>query len=219
MQTMYCAGVKRSRIVGALVRVGLFAGALIGCEPGDEGGAASGTETDANTASGGTASEGESEPVFETVIDHAQWESLDAIADPLADHRPDPVECGLGGWYLENDGLELEIDMLVCNYLALRQSSLRAIEQGKLLRIGFYHFDLVAPEPAQGHLQLSVDGELVWDYLVDIPSDPELGKTPADFVSETFPAPFSAPAGSEVLFHVHNHGQNTWALRKLEVEI
>ena len=156
-----------------------------------------------------------------SLIDHQAWEPLDELLDPLADHRPDTVECGVAGWYLENEDREVEIDTNFCNYLALRQPSLQAIRPGQVLRVNFYHFDLVAPEPAQGHLQLSVDGQVIWDYVVEIAEDPT-GETngaraPAVFAEEAVIADFCAPEGAEVVLHVHNHGQNTWALRDVQV--
>ena len=32
------------------------------------------------------------------------------------------------------------------------------------------------------------------------------------------PAPFDIPVGAEVMFHLHNHGYNSWNLFKLEGE-
>lgn len=156
-----------------------------------------------------------------SLVDHRAWEPLEGVSDPLADHRPETVECQVAGWYLENEDQEIEIDTNFCNYLALRQPSLQAIRPGQVLRVNFYHFDLVAPEPAQGHLQLSVDGQVIWDYVVEIAADPT-GETagaraPAVFAEEAVIADFCAPAGAELVLHVHNHGQNTWALRDVQV--
>ena len=143
------------------------------------------------------------------IIDHLQWQVLDAVADPLAEHRPDLVECGIAGWYVEDE--KLEVDTNSCNYLALHQPSLVAIEQGQPLGLGLYHFDLVAPEPASAHLAILVEGELLWEQQIQIPGD-------AQVYTEVFESPLSAPAGAEVVFHLHNHGQNTWALQELVAE-
>lgn len=156
-----------------------------------------------------------------TLIDHRAWEPLDAVLDPLAEYRPAVVECGVAGWYLENEDREVEVDTNFCNYLALRQPSLQAIRPGQVLRVNFYHFDLVAPEAAQGRLRLSVDGHVIWDYIVEIAEDPT-GETngaraPAVFAEEAVIADFCAPEGADVMLHVYNHGQNTWALRDVQV--
>jgi hypothetical protein len=154
-----------------------------------------------------------SEPEFVPLIDHMAWEFTPAEEDPLIDHRPATVDCGIAGWYIEGD--ELEIDTNFCNYAALRQASLRAIESCSTLRIEFYHFDLLAPEPAQAHAALLIDGQIVWEKLIDIPGGSMIYK--AAVYEEEFAAPFAAPAGSEVMLHLHNHGQNTWTLLSIEV--
>ncbi|WP_146156304.1 hypothetical protein [Enhygromyxa salina] len=152
----------------------------------------------------GTAETAECEPA--SIIDHQQWQTVEAAADPRADHRPDPVECGIAGWYIEND--LLEIDTNYCNYLALRQPSLVAIEAGQTVGLGMYHFDLVAPEPALAHVAVYVEGQLLWEDSVEIPGA-------AKVYLEEIESPFRIGVGDEVVFHLHNHGQNTWVLQEL----
>jgi hypothetical protein len=147
---------------------------------------------------------------FVSLIDHAQWVQIEATQeDPLAAHRPSAIDCGVAGWYQENE--IIEIDTNFCNYLALRQDSLAAITEGAKVRLGFYHFDLVAPEPALAHVAVLVDGALLWEQEIEIPGA-------AMVYALEFEAPFSAPAGAELVFHLHNHGQNTWALQALSAE-
>lgn len=149
---------------------------------------------------------------FEPLIEHSQWEQIESAAeDPLAAHRPSAIECGAAGWFEEIETETVEIDTNFCNYLALRQPSLAAITQGRAVRLGFYYFDLVAPESALAHLAIVVDGQLLWEQEVEIPGD-------AMVHALEFEAPHSAPVGAEVVFHLHNHGQNTWALQSLSAE-
>lgn len=146
---------------------------------------------------------------FEALIDHSRWVQIDAEDDPLADHRPAEVGCGVAGWYVEDE--DLEIDTNFCNYLAISQPSLVAIEQGRGVRLGFYHFNLTSIDPALAHVALVVDKAILWEREIQIPGD-------AAVYELEFEAPFSAPAGSDLVFHLHNHGQNTWALRNLSAE-
>lgn len=146
-------------------------------------------------------------PELVSLIDHAAWEPAPARADPLIDHRPPVVDCGLAGWYVQ--GEELEIDTNFCNYAALRQPSLVAIDTCTPLRLELYHFDLLAPEPAQAHVAMLIDGQIVWEKLIEIP-----GK--AAVYEEEFISPIAAPVGAEVMLHLHNHGQNTWTLLNFE---
>ena len=182
----------RSSGTGAwlLVPLALCVGTLGACVSDDgEDGAEDEEETGAGTCE---------------LVDHELWEQIEAAEDPLADHRPQTVECGIAGAFLEFD--RYEVDTNFCNYLAVRQPSLGAIEEGQILELGLYHFDLTAPEPAEAHVAMLVEGEIMWERTIPIPG-------PGSVFDESFASPISAPAGSEVVFHLHNHGQNTWALQ------
>jgi len=143
------------------------------------------------------------EPEFVALIDHSAWEFVPAEEDPLVEHRPAIVDCGIAGWFVEN--AELEIDTNFCNYAALRQPALGPIERCTPLRIELYHFDLLAPEKAEAHAALLIDGQVVWEKFIEIP-----GK--AAVYEQEFISPIAAPAGAEVMLHLHNHGQNTWTV-------
>jgi hypothetical protein len=138
------------------------------------------------------------------------WQSLDAEHDPFADHRPEHVECGIGGYYAEY-GM-LEIDTAFCNYLAIEQPSLLDLKVGDELVIEVLHYDLIAPEPAEAHIALSFDGELQWETEVVIPQ-------PAGVLSVTAAATRALAVGDSVQLHLHNHGQNTWQLTKLSARV
>lgn len=146
---------------------------------------------------------------FASLIDHEVWIPVEAEDDPLAEHRPAEVTCTAAGWFLENE--ILEIDTNFCNYLALGQPSLAEVIEGRLIRLEFYHFNLVAPEPAIAHVALVIDGAPIWEQEIAIPGD-------AWVYEHEFAAPISAPAGSALVFHLHNHGQNTWALMSISAQ-
>jgi hypothetical protein len=191
---VYARAVTRSRAI----LVSLLVCGWSGCEAKPAEGDAGETET------------GETEPgEFEELVDHELWTWAEADEDPLAAHRPADVNCGIAGWYLEFE--KLEVDTNYCNYLALRQPALVPIEQGRGVQLGLYHFNLTAPEPAVAHVAVLVDGQILWEAEIDIPGSAAVHR-------HEFAAPFSAPAGAEVVFHLHNHGQNTWALEGISVE-
>jgi hypothetical protein len=138
------------------------------------------------------------------------WKPVPAAMDPLAAHRPAQVQCPLGGWLFEPQGLE--ISTLLCNYAMFSQPSRAAIVKGARVVASVYHFDLVAEEPATAHVALLVGDNLVWEQDIAIP-----GKANAYAID--VPASFAADAGTPVYFHLHNHGQNTWTLGEIEVEV
>jgi hypothetical protein len=158
-----------------------------------------GDETGASSESGASDEHG-------SLIDHLQWQVVDADDDPLADHRPESVDCGPDGWLVEAHTLEVRTEF--CNYLAVAQPSLVALEQGQIVQVIFYHYDLVAPEPALAHVAISIDGQMLWEREIAIPGDVGV------FV-EAFASPITAELGSDVVFHLHNHGPNAWVLQDL----
>ncbi|NVB38719.1 hypothetical protein G6O69_12835 [Pseudenhygromyxa sp. WMMC2535] len=184
------------------LRCALACTALFACTaPGDEDSESADEASEAGDAG------------FVSLIDHANWITVDAPDDPLVDERPESVECGIAGWYIEGEDVDdplLEVDTTYCNYLALSQPSLAQIREGAEMEFDFYHFNLTAPEPAQAHLAVHVDGELLWETWIDIPGS-------AQVFTESFTAPFDAPEGASVMMHLHNHGQNTWGIQDLRV--
>jgi len=136
------------------------------------------------------------------------WVQLEAAADPYADHRPETVECGLGGIFVEEG--ELDIDTNLCNYVMIEQPGLAEVRAGDTLTLAMRHFDLTAPEPATAHVALLLGGTLAWERALLIPG-------PAEVLSVEIEAPVDLPIGEPVRFHLHNHGQNTWILTGITV--
>lgn len=165
------------------------------------------------TSSGGASSGGEVDPTggeLVSLVLPTMWQPVPAPMDPLAEHRPAQVQCPLGGWLFEPQGLE--INTLLCNYAMFSQPSRAAIVKGARIVASVYHFDLVADEPAMAHVALLVGDNVVWEQEIAIPG--KANAYPIDV-----PASFAADAGTPVYFHLHNHGQNTWTLGEIEVEV
>ncbi len=144
-----------------------------------------------------------------SLVDVDAWVQQSAAEDSRAADRPADVNCPDNSWYNEDGALEVETGY--CNFLALAQPSLEDVAAGETLHLVLWHGDLVFEEPATGHASISIDGKLVWEAQVSIPSD-------ADIFDVKFELPFDAPAGSKIEYHVFNHGYNTWTLLQLEVE-
>jgi hypothetical protein len=143
------------------------------------------------------------------LIDVNDWTEQDAAQDSYSAHRPASVECPSNSWYNEDGALEVETGF--CNYLSVSQSSKAALASGDKLHLVLWHGNLAFEEPAQAHVAVTVDGNIVWDEKVDIPTD-------ANIYDIHIPIEFDAPVGSKVEYHLHNHGYNTWTLLQLEVE-
>lgn len=145
-------------------------------------------------------------PEFD-LADMESWTEATGI-DPLAPHRPaDTPDCLTGGWLYE--GLTLEVDTGECPYAALSQSLLGSFEQGEPIEVVFWHADLVALEPSEGHIAILVDDEMLWERTIPIPSEPCA-------YTDVIEAPFAAAEGATLRLHLHNHGANTWNLRRVQ---
>jgi hypothetical protein len=138
------------------------------------------------------------------------WQPAPPGADPMADHAgAGAIACGEEDWHVELDGLEIETTR--CNYAVLEQPLLEDLARGDTLRVRVWWQTLASPAPVEGHLALLVGGAPVWEERVAIPG-------PAAAREVTLASPVSAPAGTTVTFHLHNHGSNTWNLNELALQ-
>lgn len=142
------------------------------------------------------------------VLDHAAWEPARAAEDAFPEHRPERVVCGMDGLF-ENLGV-LEIETDVCNYVALVQSTSAPLEPGATLRFAFWHLQLFASEPGEGHLAFLIDGELLAEYRVSIPSAAYIETREIVLLRAYAP-------GAKAQVHLHNHGQNHWRIAPVEL--
>jgi hypothetical protein len=140
------------------------------------------------------------------LVDHADWKLLDSADDPFAD-RPPEVQCDPTGAASELLGGEdsFGVDTGTCGYATVRQPSRDYVAEGETLRIRLWHFTLTAPAPAEGHAVVQLDDTTLLDEHVAIPATGAL-------IKREIKAPRAFPAGVPVLFHIHNHGDNSWAL-------
>lgn len=144
------------------------------------------------------------EPV--PLVSAGAW-ALDAAADPFSEHRPDDAECPPGS-FREEFGV-FEVQTGYCAYLSVAQPLMAPVAEGETVRLLVWHADLGAVEPGDGHLAVAIDGEVVFEASVAIPSLAQL------FEIE-WTAPRDLAAGSPVAVHLHNHGYNTWTIAALE---
>lgn len=157
----------------------------------------------------GAALEGPDAPLDRgPLVEIEAFEPLPASRDPLAAHRPALVDCPAAAWGLEAGGLEVQTG--VCNYVAFGQATAVDVEVGDELVVDLWHDTLDAVAPALGHFAVLLDGQLLAEYEVEIPSAPAVHR-----LSWTADAP--VPAGAELVLHLHNHGYNSWTIVRVEL--
>jgi hypothetical protein len=143
------------------------------------------------------------------LVDASAWVPLSAEQDPLPTHRPAEAHCPEGA-YAEEDGA-LEVETGYCNYASFHQPLLSPVRRGDTLHAVLLHADLVFEEPAEAHVALVLGDRVVWQRQVAIPAE-------AALYDVSFSADQDLQAGSDVVFHLHNHGYNAWKLLSLELE-
>ena len=123
---------------------------------------------------------------------------LDASVDPFPSHLDGHV-CDPSGVFVE-DGL-LEVRTGDCAYAVVRQGALVQVAAGDPYELLVYHSALTADEEGEGHVALAVDGAVLWEEIVAIPSTSQV------YASE-WTAEAGVVAGAVVVLHLHNHGSN-----------
>ncbi len=132
---------------------------------------------------------------------------LDASVDPFPGHL-DGHTCDPSGVLVE-DGL-LEVRTGDCAYAVVRQANLAEVGVGDRLELLVYHSALTADEEGEGHVALALDGDVVWEKTVGIPSTSQVYAT-------EWSAEAAVAVGADVVLHLHNHGSNAWNLGHLRV--
>ncbi len=196
----------------------LLALGIAGCGGGsagsDGGPSSTGAVTNTSvTTQGGVDSTGTAARSRAPLVDHTLWVGVDEQQDPLADHRPALVECGVNGAFIE--GLGLEIDTGACTYLARQQPSLAAVHAGDTIEVAAFHETLASIEAGQAHFAVTMGTGVLWQKFIPIPAAP--GVVDATPFNDAIEIDVDIPAGTPVGLHLHNHGYNTWTLLHVEV--
>jgi len=142
-------------------------------------------------------------PELVLLMDHDLWEEVPLSEDPYADHQPEEILCNPEAIYLEER--TLEVDTGLCNYVSLRQPMVEAVEVGDTIEIAYWHGPLISAEIAEAHTAIMLGDEVLWERTIAIPH-------PGNFFFEEIQLRHHIPAGTRLLFHLHNHGINSWML-------
>jgi len=128
--------------------------------------------------------------------------------DPFVEDPEAAPACLGAGFRLETDTQWLEFDTGQCNWVTLTGSALFSVSEGQMLQLEFSHYNLEAAAPALAELKLSFPDCDVWAKQLSIPGAAAVYK-------EQFASHCALEVGASVLFHLHNHGQNTYQLQDL----
>lgn len=134
------------------------------------------------------------------------WQPVPLESDPFED-PPESVRCDEGAVAAEYLGGEfvLGVDTGGCNYLTMTQPIRSAVPEGATVVVRVWHFALTAPAPATAHVAILLDGLAIVDERVEIPHEGQLIKREVQLER-------TIASGAPAHFHLHNHGENSWAL-------
>jgi hypothetical protein len=146
---------------------------------------------------------------FQTLVPLAAWSSVSRDADPFIEVASAPPAACVGpGFRLEPVDDWLEIDTGLCNWVTLTGSAQAAVVEGQQLKLELSHYNLEAGAPAEAHLRMTLGACDAWSKVIPIPGA-------AAVYTEQFASPCALEANGAVLFHLDNHGQNTYQLQDL----
>ena len=165
------------------------------------------------------------------ILENTKWTLVDPDADPFTQDAAKLIEptdgtyppddpgsgfphndrvCQSGDVYSESlDGDEsLTINTNFCGWATVEESLHTGFDKGDDFFARIFYFQQIAPGIAEAHLVCTVDGEPFYSKTIPLPA-------PSFLIAEDFKAPFSAKAGAKLMWHLDNHGVNTWNLLEL----
>ncbi len=146
-----------------------------------------------------------------SLIDLERFELMAAPDDPFDDRPGNPEPCASRAYLTEDLGGERVFSVYteLCSYATFMQPTVVPVRRGEFLNLRLWHFALLAPEAAEAHLVVGIDGTGgALDERIAIPAESAL-------MRKSWQAPQDYPAGTPVYFHVHNHGDNEYLFIEL----
>ena len=149
------------------------------------------------------------------LVDHGLWQLVqDPAADPFAERgRPTVHSCESGSYFEAIPGwFELELARCRDRYASVHQPSLNQVQAGDTIEFTFAHLLLrpVTLDTTEAYVALAINQTVVWERVIPI-------QVAARTYEEQFTLPMDAPAGSDVVFHIDNHGENSYDVGPLKI--
>ncbi|MEL6544427.1 MAG: hypothetical protein AAFQ82_07360 [Myxococcota bacterium] len=140
---------------------------------------------------------------FDPLVVASGWRAAELSQDRLSGHQPEQVFCPDSGWR-EEDG-SLEVNTGQCNYLSVEQKLMVGAVRGEMIVVNLWHQPLHADSLGRAHVALLLSDGVLWEREAVIPG-------PGAVWRDELPAPRDLRAGESLVFHLHNHGANSWNL-------
>lgn len=152
----------------------------------------------------------EGEPASGLLVNPFDWTALPQDAPPFARETPSPCSEEAYGPEDLTGVWVYSIDTELCDWLSVEQATALELKPGDKVRARVWHFELTAPIDAKARVGLALGQTVLVTAEKDIPSDSAMMTLEA-----LIERPWSK--GSPLIFHVDNHGANSWHLVEVEL--
>lgn len=137
------------------------------------------------------------------------WELVSLSEDPYRAHSASRIPCGSLAVTPGQGGVEVSTE--TCNYATLVHRTMRPMHKGQQLVGELSWLSLASLEPTAGTLALRLGEHELWSLEVEIPTGARIVSVSVAILRDT-------AAGSDLYFHVRNHGYNSWHMGRLDLE-
>lgn len=141
------------------------------------------------------------------LVDSTLWVRVPDAEDPFFSQRPAGLLCDEAGILQEAGTLEIKTEL--CNWPTLEQPLMADVAASDTLEVIFFFGPLLG-EAGEALVEMHMGGEMLWQKTFAIPST-------GGFIIQNVTPPRAFSAGEQVLFHLHNHGANTWNLASVSI--
>ncbi len=142
-----------------------------------------------------------------SLIDQERWNQTSMESDPFL--PPEDAICDAASG-IGNESLDGETTIAIltdfCPWATVSQPSLLELSAGDTIDFRIWHFELVGDGPA--NIAVQIGDWIAVDKQIEKPHKAQL-------LAETIVVPKAFPSGSQVYFHVDNHGANEYSLVEL----
>ena len=145
------------------------------------------------------------------MVDPAAWAFVPNEQDPLWPAPEGAALCSADEIQVQNFGEDqaVEVDTRFgCGWATVEQPIGVDLKKGDELQIRVFYFSQASFPQDTAEVAIAIDGDVVSSTIVDIP-------TSSDIIKPRVVVDRDIAAGSMALFHIGNHGDNSWNLIEL----
>lgn len=146
-----------------------------------------------------------------TLVDPAAWTYVPNADDPLWPAPEGAALCSADEIQVQSFGEDdaVEVDTRFgCGWATVAQPIAVDLKKGDEIQIRVFYFSQASFPEDTAEVAIAIDGDVVSSTIVDIP-------TSSDLIAPRVVVDRDIAAGATALFHVGNHGDNSWNLIEL----